>query len=211
MNKKDKDKVLEQFGNELTEELHKQIVNEWLEMKKKEWANDSSLVTSSFITNPFFINLPKDEGKGTFIPFTFIASPPKETRAPTQEEQVLQVGDFLHASCSDEIYGTISKINDNNTVNVRNVPFDLTLDVEIDELYQFDDDQTMIISNDDYNKISDLDIRVELVNVPIESFELDFELDYIHSKNRIGFIRLDTPGNNCSRCSKFFSVLRSPK
>lgn len=115
-------------------------------------------------------------------------------------EPTIQVGDVLHASCSDEDYATVtavhygvqSNIDDSvsTTVDLANVLLNDIVDTEWSE------------TKDDVAKgymHVDHDVRVNLYNVRVESIRRDeYGL----------FVVLDTPGNGCYRCTRLFSVIR---
>lgn len=130
----------------------------------------------------------------------------------------LQKGDLLHSSCSDEIYGRISYINlKNNTIDISDVSLydldsnDIISDAEFscqDDYYR--NDKKIVMDEKKYLEYLNFieKTKCEVVNVKIDSIK-DSLFDFkIKGYTPIASIVLNTPGNDCFRCTKLFTVLR---
>jgi len=136
-----------------------------------------------------------------------------------KEQEILKIGDVLHASCSDEFYGEIIRIGeDENKQPVIDIIVNNANDlIDIDEDSQFPESQyaltnielpegVKIILRDLQYKLSPMDYEFERDSD--ESNQVSY-LAPVHTYKSIGYsIVCRTPGNNCYRCTKLFSVMR---
>ncbi len=119
----------------------------------------------------------------------------------------LRVGDALHASCSDQIYGRIVAMNDDGSV-----------DLDVDDL----EDLLASVESDDISKYHPTEIRLTAAQRGLGPYRVThvriskLEVGGWTGEPREGLaftgahVTLDTPGDGCFRCTKLFSVLRKP-
>ena len=108
---------------------------------------------------------------------------------------------YLHASCSDEWYGPITRVG--KDANGRDV---IDFEVSGAQINDFLDTDVERKDENDFDNISLArlvlpgDARATLTNVPILS------LDPAPEGSKHPYITLDTPGHGCYRCTKLFSL-----
>lgn len=132
-----------------------------------------------------------------------------DTKDSMNDNGIFEIGDTLHASCSNEFYGEIIGIGkDDNGIPTIDIIVNRANDIIIrGEDSDFPDDHGLM----------ELElpegVKPILRNLQYKTVEpyTDFLFERDGYNSTGARVVCATPGNGCYRCTKLFSVMRKPK